>query len=332
MSDLILELSQSVASVSELLIQAAEADYGSDGELGQLRNEALKLDEVNPKKRASNGSSNGATKRNKPQVPKFWEDAFMDRLTELTSEDPPNPSVSSPNWEWRSRQQRKLHILMASENVVMDNALQGFEAGDVNTLGDQALTAIYDVCAPQRKGTGTNLRQATNIDGKGPFQERSILNIYQNIFCSVSAIQYSVRWKELRSDQHPNKATRPLLEAIFRKQQKLGSNAEVDRKSGVYKSFVGKHRNYVRVVNRLARAYNQLSFGYFNNADTGRRLSTLLRGLESRDLGLDEERERGHVALVGMIARASGSVALRKAITQLEQTMKGFVPDESDGE
>ncbi|KAG8769410.1 hypothetical protein FRC12_004991 [Ceratobasidium sp. 428] len=368
MNDLITQLPAQLAAVSTLLDQVADADYtdgldpaatnvvggllGKNGGLSDLSRKVTKarstLTEVNKKRKGRKDTGKRPKKvKESPELAgiKFWNETFIEKLTDISSVE-----LDSEDFFKKLMEKKKgtisddvavgLELVMqgvgevtrdevgeflenSSADQVLSNALTELQGGQIDELGKDELAAIF-----------------MSTSSESALQKRSYLSIYQNMFSSMSAVQYSIRWSLYNKQKHPNKAKQEVLDATFRKKEKIGPEEMVDPKSEEFEDFKCDHERYLRGANRLACAYQeatlvlicpQLCFAYFQNAEVGGKLSKTVKKL-AETVGKDEARERGHRALIQSLIEPCECEELQQAYNHLEEAIETHVPEESESD
>ncbi|KAG8716881.1 hypothetical protein FRC09_015060 [Ceratobasidium sp. 395] len=359
MSNLITQLPTQLTAVSALLDQVADADYtrgldpaaknvvggllGKNGSLSNLSRKVTKarntLNGVNKKRNGGKGTG-GRPKKPKPNgnvvVPelqgvKFWEETFIQNLTEISSVELKPEDFFSKLMEKKNGTipddvaaglelvvqgvgevtpaEVKKFLANSAEDFVLSEAITELQDGEIDKLGKDELAAIFIATS-----------------SKSALRKRSYLNVYQNMICSMSAVRYSIRWSWYDKEEHPNKAKQEVLDATFRKKEKIGPETEVDSNSEEFQKFKGHHERYLRGANRLACAYQEAS-----NAAVGGKLSNTIKSLADT-VGQDQARERGHKALIQILVGACESDPLQQAYNHLEEAIEKHVPEESESD
>ncbi|KAG9084036.1 hypothetical protein FRC07_013735 [Ceratobasidium sp. 392] len=310
-----------------------------------------KLEEIKPRKRKSTGTRDKSAKRartgeaeDEPKVIRFWDREYIEELGDLALEDPfelktflkklmqkrvgfsgddikrgfelvvrgvDNVSADAVNQ----------FITHSGAQEVMNRALKDVQTVPVGELGEEQLVSIF---------------MATGQSTKSAVTQRTMTDIHQNLICSMSAVQFAIRWQSYDEGKHKNtNIKQQVIQATFRQHEGLAPDARVNTKSKDYKQFNYKHRAYVCGANRLLRAYKlfgslmlvcpQLSLSYFRNTTTGPKLCEALTDIDNA-IAFGSKRDLIHSELVQLIIQSTGSQALSKVFGNLEEVIEDVTP------
>ncbi|KAG8687496.1 hypothetical protein FRC09_013453 [Ceratobasidium sp. 395] len=373
MSDLVVQLSNDIRGIAELLTQTAEADYTgglsreATNALEQLlgketmpeslsclrlkvQNAKKKLAEVRPKRGRSKRkkpADKGSDEDEEEDTGLFWQNSFIEYLAglECDENDAPTPEAFFSDMMQKSFGSQEDDIVHGLELVV--KGVREPTAAQLKSLMDkyQEHEVLARLIQPElmvrhvgklSKDQLATIYLTTSADEKSPVNERTRIDLYQNLMCSVGAVQFALGWQAYKKDDK-----QPIVDATYRKKHRLSAEIELDKTSKTYKTFCSAHRYYVRGANRLAYAYGvlgslvllcpQLSFSYFRGTSYGANLNKAIEKLEVPFV-LKAKRERGHQALVYFVIKESRSATLLEVFNHLDEEFQSYDGGEKEAD